>query len=686
MDGARIGVVAKPSAEFVAGVLAVWLSGGVAVALGYPEYEKNWGVVSISRIRDGDLLFYEFEYCSKETEVEVLRVLVTSRRRQIADENDYDENVPLYYNINKDFSIPFGREEFCLVTGLRFGVQNWAEYDTKERIPFRRRVFPSYLDGQPITGIDIANMILDQSFAQLYDDNAVGLCCLGILQLVILGVESRRVVLDWMLRLANDRIAWDKYHWGSYVWPTLYSQLRNANVKRWSPLYVEEPRNEDDAEKYSIFEYTWAFKNRYPRVAAWSKKKGRFLRHMVISFFEGNMIAARLTPDDNEARSDWWISSKAYFDGFIGQVERVPFDLSRQNMYEIPSDIYREFDEQKREIERNKKEVDNIKEEMRKFRQEMNVQPVRQENKEPINVDQHYGLSDFSQFQSMQGGPSSFQGHVNSSYFNMGTPPNFQTPMPSQPGSSVWQRQMPAQSATQYWQPDTSSQPGSYYSFGRVPSHMGRQNLQTTIETHDDVDGIFDQNIPNRGRREQFPSKYKLTPFMEQPPTTILPKQRVNKTKNKGKKANLSPLNLGGAFEDDNVEENNVTFLGSQFTGNFLMYENVDPSKVRRGNYVNLPAFLNDPHQIYLDCYMKGYIVPVSFWQQLVPHFCMPDMHRLPHGTPIGWLSGEHMNSWMELCIRRRNADANWTVAYTSTIKIKAIVRGFEDTSECGYD
>ncbi|GJT32506.1 hypothetical protein Tco_0922925 [Tanacetum coccineum] len=206
---------------------------------------------------------------------------------------------------------------------------------------------------------------------------------------------------------------------------------------------------------------------------------------------------------------------------------------------------------------------------------------------------------------------------------------------------------MPAHSATQYWQPDTSSQPGSYYSFGQVPFHMGRQNLQTTIETHDDVDGIFYQNILNRGRREQFPSKYKLTPFMEQPPTTTLPKERVNKTKNKGTKANLSPLNLGGAFEDDNVEENIV---------------------VRRGNYINLLAFLNDPHQVYLDCYMKGYIVPVSFWHQLVPQICMPDMHRLPHDTPIGWLSGEHMNSWMELLIRRRAADAKWTVAYTSTI------------------
>ncbi|GKA96250.1 phospholipase-like protein [Tanacetum coccineum] len=449
---------------------------------------------------------------------------------QIYDEND-NENVPLYYHINKDFSIPFGREEFCLETGLRFGVQNWAEYDTKQRIPFRRRVFPSYLDGQPITGIDIANMILDESFAQLYDDDAVGLCCLGILQLVILGVESKRVVPDWMLRLANDRVAWDKYPWGSYVWPSfVHYQLRNAKSNVWCPC-LSMATDEDDSKKYSLLDIMGI--------------QGILI--VTIGILEGFLLC-------------------------LGMSKRI----------------------------------------------------------------KHYGLiGGFTQFQSTQGGPSSFQGHVNSSYFNMGTPPNFQTPMQS-----------------------------------HVPSHMGRQNLQTTIETHDDVDGIFYQNILNRGRREQFPSKYKLTPFMEQPPTTILPKERVNKTKNKGKKANLSPLNLGGAFEDDNVEENNVTFLGSQFTGIFLMYENVDPSKVRRGNYVNIPDFLNAPHQIYLDCYMKGYIVPVSFWQQLVPHFCMSDMHRLPHGTPIGWLSGEHMNSWMKLCIRRRNVDANWTVDYTSTISI----------------
>ncbi|GJU36789.1 phospholipase-like protein [Tanacetum coccineum] len=538
---------------------------------------------------------------------EVPHVLVTCRSRQIDDENDDDENVPLNYYINNDLSIQFGREEFCLVTGLRFGVENKEEYDPQANLPFRRRVFPLHLDGQHITGIDIANAIVGPTFAELYNDDVVGLCCLGILLLVLLGAESRRNVPEWLLRIANDRVAWNKYPWGSYVWPTL--------------------------------------------VATWRKKKGRFLAEMVIPFFEGNIPAARLTPDDNEARSDWWISSKAYFDGFIDQVERVPFDISRQNMHEIPSEIYRQFVEQKVELDRNKKDVDDIKEEMKKFREEMNARPVRQENTVPIIVGQHYGLSDFSEFRTMQG-----------------TPPKFQTPMRSQPGSSDWQRQMPEQSASHYWQP--SPHPGSYNSFAGVPSHMGRPNLQTTIDTQHDVDGIVDQNIPNRGKRQQVPSKYLVTPFTVQAPTTMVPKQRVSKSKNKGKTANLSHLNLGGIFECYNEEENNVTFLDSQFTGNILFYDNVDPAKVRRGNYENVLHFLNNPYQIYLDCYMRGYIVPVTFWQELAPHLCRPDMQSLSYGTPIGWLGGEHMNSWMELLIRRRPLNANWTVAYTSTISV----------------
>nr|GEW30501.1 hypothetical protein [Tanacetum cinerariifolium] len=350
------------------------------------------------------------------------------------------------------------------------------------------------------TSYTILEIIEDEVFDRLHNEDAVSLCCLGILQLVLLGVEANRRTPDWMLRLANDRVGWDNYPWGSYVWPTLYSQLKNANVKRWPKLYANQPATEIDKKTYSIFGYTWAFKR----------------------------------------------------------------------------------------------------------------------------------------------GPSSFQTHPNSSsFFNIGTPTNWQTSMSSQPGPSNWKIQMSAQSATPYWKPAFPSHRGDYNWQSLIPSHMGNPNLQPPIERHHDVVGLFNQNILNRGKREQRPSFYKRTPYTKQPPTTILPKQRGNKNKNNVMKANLSPLNLGNAFDDENEGGDDVIFLDCEFTGNYLVYGNVDPR--------------------------KGYLVPVTFWQQLVPHLCMPEIDSC---TLIGWLSGEHMNAWMELLIRYRSNNDPWTVAYTNEISV----------------
>ncbi|GKA08669.1 hypothetical protein Tco_0688000 [Tanacetum coccineum] len=81
--------------------------------------------------------------------------------RQMELVGDETKIVPLYYHMFDNFEIQFGREEFCLVTGLKFGVEYLADYnDEDEPIPFRRRVFSSSLD--------------------------------GILQLVLLGVKDRR--------------------------------------------------------------------------------------------------------------------------------------------------------------------------------------------------------------------------------------------------------------------------------------------------------------------------------------------------------------------------------------------------------------------------------------------------------------------------------------------------------------
>ncbi|GJQ96135.1 phospholipase-like protein [Tanacetum coccineum] len=581
------------------------------------------------------------------------------------------ENVPLYYHMYDNFQIQFGREEFCLVTGLKFGVEYSDDYDDKDKpIPFRRRVFPSRLDGKRITGKDVEELIDSNSFKKLDDDDAVSLCCIGILQLVLLGLEDRRPVPNWILRLANDRDGWDDYPWGSYVWPTLYYNLKDANVKRWLPLYATESTNEDGKKSYSLLGFTWAFKTwilemfrlgpneyytrhmRYPRIVAWTSNK-KFYRPMLRDFLHGRVPAERLIPDEVEAGSGWWLSSRAYFDGCVTEPERRPPHINRQNHYEVPSELYRDFQEQRSGLDQMMKQGQNIFEKMKKYMEDLNVGTGA--NREPIIADQHYGISDLSGFQSIQGGPSSFQTPTNNSIFNMGTPTNWQTSMPSQPGSSNWQSQMPAYTPT-----PMPSQPGSSNWQSQMPAYTPTPNWQPPIPSHSVDAGLCDP----RPRRVHRPSVYMQSPYTPLPATTELPKKRVGRTKKNSKNDNLSPLNLGNAFAHDNVGGDDVLITGEHDTGIYFTYENVDPNKVTRQEYNDFTDFILNPFEVYLDCYMMGYIVPAFFWRQLVPHLCMPRSHSEDNE---GWLSGDQMNVWIEILIRSRRQDADWTVSKSGT-------------------
>ncbi|GJY50454.1 putative reverse transcriptase domain-containing protein [Tanacetum coccineum] len=120
--------------------------------------------------------------------------------------------------------------------------------------------------------------------------------------------------------------------------------------------------------------------------------------------------------------------------------------------------------------------------------------------------------------------------------------------------------------------------------------------------------------------------------------------------------------------KDDNVGGDAVMFLGEHDIGHCLVYENVDPSKVRRGNYVECMELLLNPYDVYLDCHMMRYMVPNYFWRQLVPHLCMPGSHSLARANQEGWLSNDHMNAWMELLIRGRTPNNRWTVSKSGTL------------------
>ncbi|GJX17627.1 phospholipase-like protein [Tanacetum coccineum] len=477
--------------------------------------------------------------------------------QQLVLTSNENENIPLYYHIVDNFHIQFGREEFCLLSGLKLGVENSTDYNkAKDPIPFRRRVFSSDLDGGPIRGKDVELLIVSDVFKKLDDNDAVSLCCVGILQLVLLGVEDRRPVPNWI--------------------------LRDANVKRWQPLYASDPTNETDMKSYSIEGFAWAFKTwilesfraakdnyytryrRHPRIIAWSLKH-KFYRHMLKPMFHGQLPVERLVPDVTEARSRWWVSSRAYFDGRSFEDEQIPRHLNRNNYFEVPSEMYREFEEQRRGY------------------QEM--------------------ILDY------QGVPSSFHTLPNNiSFFNMAKPSNCQTPNQSNWLSPLnWQTPNSSYLGTPNSQPPIPSQPGTSNWQNPMTSYF--PNLPPPIPSRCQDARILDPNLCDRARREPQPSVYMLSSYTVLPPTTVLTKKWIDKTKKRGKTKKLSPLNLGNTFADENVSGDDVTIT--------------------------------------------------------VPHLCT---YRRERSWPEGWLSSDHMNSWIQILIRERIENANWTLAKSGTV------------------
>ncbi|GJV69648.1 phospholipase-like protein [Tanacetum coccineum] len=361
------------------------------------------------------------------SDIEVPRVFVTCRNM-----DDWTENFD-------NFHIQFGREEFCLVSGLKFGVENSTDYNkAKEPISFRRRVFSSDLDGGPIRGKDVELLIESDVFKKLDDNDVVSLCCVGIVQLVLLGVEDRRPVPNWI--------------------------LRDANVKRWQPLYASDPTNETDTKTYSIEGFAWAFKGQLP--------------------------VERLILYETEARSPWWVSSRAYFDGHSFEDEQIPRHLNRNNYFEVPSEMYIEFEEQRRGYPQMKENNNDMYEKMTRFMEDMRRVP--EANTTPIIVDQHFGVSDISGFQSYQGVVSAFHTLANNnSFFNMATPSNWQTPNQSNWLSpSNWQTPNPSYLGASNSQPPIPSQPGT--SNWQNPMTSYSPNLPPPIPSRSQDAGILD--------------------------------------------------------------------------------------------------------------------------------------------------------------------------------------------------
>ncbi|GJV67216.1 phospholipase-like protein [Tanacetum coccineum] len=247
--------------------------------------------------------------------------------------------------------IHFRRQEFCLVTGLRFGcnmyMKKWVKNLTDN--PFRNRIFPHIKANVSVKLGDVIDIFdkMRKRTLVLEDNDAVRICLLVLLQQGFLGHQLSHNVSDDMLKLVEHLSnCWNIFPWGSYIWQYTYSQLRDALPRR--KLLHDAKRDKGEKIQYTMTGFVWAFMiwileaipatHRYvhkqptekiPRALAWESTQP-FTWSRCCTLFVGDQLAPpleTLTPTKAESETDWWKASLEYFEGKHVQSEVVSEQL-----------------------------------------------------------------------------------------------------------------------------------------------------------------------------------------------------------------------------------------------------------------------------------------------------------------------------------------------------------------------
>ena len=173
-----------------------------------------------------------------------------------SDDEHYD--LSLMYNVNGHL-LHFGRREFHLITGFRFGTPSLRGFRTGP-LEFRDRVFPDKI-GEHLKNIDLLALIEDgEAFSKLSDEDAIRACLLLALEVIFMGRELISVVPDTFLRMVDDLETWNEFPWGEHMWRTLYDVILNVNFFQRDAFDKGIKLNPSFQLSYSLGGFIFAFK------------------------------------------------------------------------------------------------------------------------------------------------------------------------------------------------------------------------------------------------------------------------------------------------------------------------------------------------------------------------------------------------------------------------------------------
>nr|GEV81079.1 hypothetical protein [Tanacetum cinerariifolium] len=200
--------------------------------------------------------------------------------------------------------IHFRRQEFCLVTSLRFGcnmyMKKWMKNLTDN--PFRNRMFPHVEAKVSVKLSDVIDIFdkMRKRTLVLEDDDAVRIC------LLLRDALHKRKVHHDAKREKGVKI---QYTMTRFVWAFMIWILEAISATH---RYVHKQPTK-----------------KIPRALAWEPIQ-LFTWSRCYTLFVGNQLAPPLethTPIEGESETDWWKASLEYFEGKHVQSEVVSEQL-----------------------------------------------------------------------------------------------------------------------------------------------------------------------------------------------------------------------------------------------------------------------------------------------------------------------------------------------------------------------
>ncbi|PWA79180.1 phospholipase-like protein [Artemisia annua] len=247
---------------------------------------------------------------------------------------------PIIYHIG-DHYLQFGRKEFYLITGFRFGkvVTPKGRKDS----PFSDRVFPEKktMAVKSVKGTDLLKLLRGDRWSSISDDDAVRVCLLIACELVFMGREDRNVIPNHIMALVEHFHEWNVFPWGEYMWDKFYTRTVNV-VPKHSQLHLNAiETNPYYQPTYNLYGFCWAFKiwilETFPKSSIWWVKNLNVIPHGIAwtkvatfgksdySTIFGQEInpTVDLFPTLKEMREPWFIASVNFIEGLLDRDTNV---------------------------------------------------------------------------------------------------------------------------------------------------------------------------------------------------------------------------------------------------------------------------------------------------------------------------------------------------------------------------